>query len=310
MKQALALLFAVVMSNPVAYADTRQGDPPLVVNGDLSLTTLDFDAYLERVPAGRRDEFRAEFKRIDPTVDGLWVRRVLAQKAREAGLDKDPMVQARLRQAQEDVLYQVYLADVAKGTQFPPNLEQRAREVYKVRQKDFEMPELVKVQHILVGLTGRSRQDALAKARQVRAEAVAGKEDFLALAAKYSDEPNKNRVGEAPAMPPSSFEKPIPDALAKLKEGEISQPIETKYGFHVFKMVGRQPARVKPFEEVRESIIAQEKQKIIEDTVTAAVENVRADPKTHLYLENVKALKAELKPPADENAPNVIRGYR
>lgn len=309
MKHALASLFAVVMMVPVANADTRQADPPLVVNGDLSLTTSDFTAYLERVPAGRRDEFRAEFKRIDPTVDGLWIRRVLAQKAREAGLDKDPVVQIRLRQAQEDVLYQVYLANVAKSAPIPPNLEQRAREIYKVRQKDFMMPELVKVQHILVGLTGRSRDDALARARKIHDEAVAGKKDFLALAAEYSDEPNKNRVGEAPAMPPSSFEKPIPDALAKLKDGDISPPIESKFGFHVFKLVGRQHARVRPYEEVRESIIAQEKQQIADDAVTAAVEGVRGDPKTHLYLENVEALRSQLSVP-DEHDPKVIRNYR
>ena len=300
MKQALALLFVAVALNPVAFADTRQADKPLVVNGNLSLTTTDFEAYMQKVPQGRRDEFRAEMERISPTVDGLWVRRVLAQKAREAGLDKDPLVAARARQAAEDVLSGAYLAQAASKVTFP-NLEPRAREIYTINHKDYMTPELIKVQHILVGLTGRTKEDAAARAKQVYAEATSGKEDFLALAARYSDEPGKGKTGEAPAMPPSAFEKPIPDSLAKLtKPGDISEPVETRYGFHIFKLVGRQEPRVKPFDEVKEGIVEVEKQKLIDEAKTAAVEAVRADPKTYLHLENVQALKSDFKMPDAE----------
>src|SRR3954467_11365592 len=103
-KHGLAASIAFAVGAAWAAEGTRPGDKPLVVNGDLALTTLDFDAYMERVPAGRRDEFRAQLERINPTIDALWVRRVTAARARAAGLDKDPVVQARLRLAQEDIL--------------------------------------------------------------------------------------------------------------------------------------------------------------------------------------------------------------
>jgi peptidyl-prolyl cis-trans isomerase C len=300
MKQGLALLFVAAALNPVAFGQARQADPPLVVNGDLSLTTLDFEAYMQRVPPGRRDEFRAEFERINPTVDGLWVRRMLAAKARQAGLDKDPLLAARVRQAQEDVLSDAYLAQVSSKVIFP-NLDARALEIYKTNQKSYMTPELIKVQHILVGLTGRTREEAAARAKQIHAEATGGKEDFLALAGRYSDEPAKAKTGEAPAMPPSSYEKPIPDVLARLKNpGDISEPVETKYGFHIFKLVGRQEPRVRPFDEVKEALIGVEKQKLIDDAKAEAVESVRADPKTYLHLDNVQALKSDFKMPDAE----------
>src|ERR1051325_9507177 len=103
-KQYVAAPIAFAVGVAAAAEATRPGDKPLVVNGDLSLTTLDFDAYMEIVPADRRAEFRAEYEKINPNVDALWLRRVTAAKARELGLDKDPVIAARLRLAEEDIL--------------------------------------------------------------------------------------------------------------------------------------------------------------------------------------------------------------
>src|SRR5207237_9148832 len=125
-----------------AAEGARPGDKPLVVNGDLALTTLDFDAYMERVPAAMRDEFRAKLERINPTIDALWVRRVMAQRARAAGLDKDAIVAARVRLAEEEVLAEAYMVEATKKVK-TPNLEPRARELYKANVKDFTDPERV-----------------------------------------------------------------------------------------------------------------------------------------------------------------------
>ena len=49
-KHCLAASIAFAIGAAGAAEGSRPGDKPLVVNGDLSLTTLDFDAYMERVP--------------------------------------------------------------------------------------------------------------------------------------------------------------------------------------------------------------------------------------------------------------------
>src|SRR5258706_14433657 len=88
-KQCLAASIAFAIGAAGAAEASRPGDKPLVVNGDLSLTTLDFDAYMERVPPQLRDEFRAEDSKINPTVDALWVRRVLAARGRPARTEQE-----------------------------------------------------------------------------------------------------------------------------------------------------------------------------------------------------------------------------
>jgi peptidyl-prolyl cis-trans isomerase C len=292
--RCLAALTAFAVSVAGAAEAVRPGDKPLVVNGDLALTTLDFDAYMERVPAARRDEFRAEFEKINPTIDGLWIRRVLAARAKAAGMDKDPIVAARIRQAQEDILAQVYLTDVANKTKFP-NLDARAREVYKANLKEFTKPELISGLHILVTAKQRTHEEAKARAQQVYERARAG-EDFKKLADEMTDSAPTRDITDQPL---SVFEKPLPDILAKLKPNEVMAPVETRYGFHIIKLTGRVPARVMPFEEVKDDIIEVEKQKITDDARTAAAEAARADPNTTLYVENVRALKSDFKVPEE-----------
>jgi peptidyl-prolyl cis-trans isomerase C len=304
-KQCLATLTALAVGVAGAAEAARPGDKPLVVNGDLSLTTLDFDAYMERVPADRRNEFRAEFSKINPTVDGLWIRRALAARAVAAGLDKDPIISARIRQAQEDILADVFLGDVARKVVFP-NLEPRARELYKANLKEFTTPEYLNAQHILVNTKNRSRDEAAARAREAYERAKAG-EDFAKLADEFSD---SVATRDIVAQPMSAFEKPIPEIVAKTKDGEITAPIETRYGFHVIKVASRVAPRIQPFEDVKDDLIAIEKQKLMDDAKTAAAENVRSDPKTTLYIENVRGLKSEFKIPNAEDRKKTTPNYR
>jgi peptidyl-prolyl cis-trans isomerase C len=292
-KHALAASIAFAVGAASAAEGARSGDKPLVVNGDLALTTLDFDAYMQRVPADKRDEFRAEMSRINPTVDGLWIRRVAAARARAAGLDKDPVIQARLRLAQEDILAEAYLVDVTKNVK-TPNLEVRARELYEANIKQFTTPESVTAEHILVSTKTYPREVALARAKEVYQRAAKG-EDFKKLAEEFTDNRSSIEIND---MALSSFEKPLPDAIVKLSPGQVSEPVESRYGFHIIKLKERTPPYVKPFERVKDDIIASEKQKFIDDEKTAVVEKIRADPQNQVFLENVQGLKTTLNFPS------------
>lgn len=305
-KYCLAASIAFAVGAAAAAEGARPGDKPLVVNGDLSLTTLDFDAYMERVPAARRDEFRAEYEKINPTVDGLWMRRVFGAKALAAGLDKDPLVAARIRQAQEDLLTEAYLREFEKKVTFP-NLEPRARELYKANLKDFTTPELYTAQHLLVSTKSHSKEAARARVQEALKRAQAG-EDFAKLADEYTD--NKSSI-DINGMPLAAFEKPLPEAMAKLqKPGDLTPPVETQFGFHVVKLKGKAAPRVKPFEEVKDALVAMEKQKIIDEEKAAFVEAVRADPKTTLHVENVRGLKSDFKIPSAEEISKIKPNIR
>src|SRR5258708_14348873 len=115
MKRSLALLAAVVaVSLSALPGQAAQADVPLVVNGPVSLTSTDFEAFMVSVPAKTRDEFRMSAERVNGTVDALWVKRMLAKKPRDAAMDQDPIIAARMRQAGEAMLADAYLASLVR----------------------------------------------------------------------------------------------------------------------------------------------------------------------------------------------------
>jgi peptidyl-prolyl cis-trans isomerase C len=295
MKRGSALFAAVIaFAVTTASGAERQPELPLVVNGDVSLTTTDFEAYLQKVPDNIREDFRRNLQRVKPTVDGLWIQRMIGAKARAAGLADDPVIAARLRQAADQILADAYLQQEDKKLKIP-DLTARAQEIYKTRPEEFKLPEQVHVQHILVATNCRGREEALQRAKDIHARvANAGEAAFLAEVEKSSEDPSKEKnKGDLGVAPVTAFEAPFAQAVAKLKKpGEVSAPVETKYGIHIIRLVRREPDRIKPFSEVKEGLVALERQKLIDAERTRQVNLVRDDPKTHLYLENVEALTA------------------
>ncbi len=292
MKTIIIRLLALGALVPaLALAAKIPNDAPLLQDGNTVVEAADFEAYMARVPEERRAEFRSSYDRIAKVVDGLFVERSLADKAKAEGLDKDPLVQRRLREAQEAILADVYVTRLKKQAS-GIDLEQRALELYKAEPKRSTTPELVKVQSILVNLEGRTRDAALARANEVYELAKSGKEDFLSLAARYSDDPSlAKNAGNLPFSPPSAFVEPVRDAIEGMAaKGEIRGPIESKYGFHVIRLVERKKPERLPFEAVKKELIAAERQKIENERVQQAVFEIRNSKSAVSHPENVEAL--------------------
>jgi hypothetical protein len=107
-------------------------------------------------------------------------------------------------------------------------------------------PEEAKVaaSHVLIQYKGsmrsaptitRSKEEAKKLAGEVLAKAKKG-QDFAGLAKQYSDEPGaKDRAGSLGKFSKGQMVKPFADAAFALKPGEISNVVETDFGFHVIK---------------------------------------------------------------------------
>lgn len=266
-------------------------DAPLVVDGPFKVDAGDFEGYLLRAPENRRGEIRASYDRVANVVDNVFVARVLAAKARAAGLDQDPAIQRRLAQVQEALLADMYvqkeLRDAPVG-----DLEQRARELYKADQSKYVRPEHVHIQQILIGLSGRTREMAEQRVRQVYEEAKSGKEDFLALAKRYSEDPEiKRNGGDVGYFAKPSYYPPIARAFETMKtKGEISEPIETERGFYIIRFMDRQKEVPVKFEDVRQKLIEAEKEKLQQKHLQQIIEDVRASKTAVLHRENIEAL--------------------
>ncbi len=144
--------------------------------------------------------------------------------------------------------------------------DEKIKEAY---DRDFERmyskPEMVKASHILVKLNEPAEgQDAEAykaelrkKAEDLLAKVKAPDADFAKLAEENSDCPSKSKGGDLGFFPrQGAMVEPFAEAAFGLKIGEISDIVETRFGFHIIKATDRKPAEEKKLEDVKESIRA------------------------------------------------------
>lgn len=288
---------SLLIALPLAIAPdaTWADDPVLVSNKDVSVTKADFDAYMERVPAHLQRDARSDGERNEKVLDLLFTNRMLSQEARAEGLDKDPVVARRIELQVEAFLAQQYLSRLESKVAIPATLEARARELYLANSDRYTEPPRMGLEHVLVDLYGRTREMALERAREVRAKALAG-EDFLALAATYSNDPglkaNKGYLGLAAEK---ELDPAVAEAAFRLKrDGEVSEVVESRFGFHVLKRTAFKPGYVRKFDEVKESILEQEKSKLRSDASTKHVDAIRRSQETRWNAAAVAGLRTEL----------------
>jgi peptidyl-prolyl cis-trans isomerase C len=96
--------------------------------------------------------------------------------------------------------------------------------------------------HILV--------DDKEKAERVLASLKEGK-SFPELAKEYSKDSNKDNGGDLGYFSLGSMVKPFEDALVALKAGEVSDPVQTDFGWHIIKLVDKRAVKTPPLEEVK-----------------------------------------------------------
>jgi parvulin-like peptidyl-prolyl isomerase len=105
-------------------------------------------------------------------------------------------------------------------------------------------PESVAAQHVLVTYQGaknapkevkRSKAAAEKLAEEIVSKARSGS-DFTGLVKDYSEDPGtKDRLGSVGKFTPDKMVKPFSDAAFKLNVDEVSEVVETEFGFHVIK---------------------------------------------------------------------------
>ena len=296
-KRILVAATALVLAAPaISQISPSQPAPmppetPLVVDGPVTVDAADFEGNILRIPDEKRAGFRMSYDRVAAVVDNVFITRSVAQKARDAGLDRDPAVQARLRQLQDGFLADLYVKKLEKDAE-GADLELRAREMYTADKSKYMTDEEVRIQQVLVGVKCRSKAAALEIAKKARAEALTAP-DFLEVATRYSDEGERaEKGGDLGWSPVKAFVPSVREAVAKMKKGEISEPVESPFGYHVFKLLDRKAPQQKPFEAVKKEIVEAERVQLQRRKIEEVVANVRSSKTVVTHRDNVAKLVA------------------
>jgi len=136
--------------------------------------------------------------------------------------------------------------------------DREIKDYYEYNINTFSEPKQVKARHILFKLSQDASEaeekEVKERATKVLEEAKQGK-DFAELAEKFSEGPTKAKGGDLGYFSEGQMAKPFEVAAFKMKKGEISELVRTRFGYHIIKVEDIKEARTKSLDEVREQIV-------------------------------------------------------
>lgn len=158
--------------------------------------------------------------------------------------------------------------------------DDQLRKEYQDNIDSYRVPERVKVRHILVKTQGKAKDEApklKAKAEDLLKQ-IKGGANFADLAKKNSDDPGSGANGgelgwivRGQTVP--NFEK----SAFSLKPGELSDLIETEYGYHIIQAEEKQTAHTQTFDEVKPQLLAEQQKQVGAQDLKKAIDAARAE---------------------------------
>ena len=218
-------------------------DPQLMAKMQDQLLKRMIDEKVLLIKA-EEDTITADDERVEQTVDQQ-ISNFLQQAGSQEALEKAygmPLAKIKKEFRSQvanrmviDQLRQKYFADVKVSRREVENF-------YKQYQDSLpQVDETVDISHILmrVAPSPESTQDAYAKISVIKEKVEQG-EDFTALAEKYSEDPcavvNKGDLGWVNR---GDFVKEFEEVAFALEPGEVSDIVQTQFGFHIIKLVDK-----------------------------------------------------------------------
>ncbi len=172
-----------------------------------------------------------------------------------------------------------------------------AKAYYDENKEDFNTPEQVQASHILIKVaptaTPEEKKAAKEKIDGLLKKVKAGG-DFAALARENSDCPSKTKGGDLGFFDKGMMVKEFSDAAFAMKVGEVSNVVETQFGYHIIKVTDRKKGGMTSFDQAKADIV-----KMLQDK-----------KKSEVFRQLIEKLKAGAKieyPPGKEPKPRMPR---
>jgi peptidyl-prolyl cis-trans isomerase D len=152
------------------------------------------------------------------------------------------------------------LVDVNQIRQSVQVSDDMLKQQYQANIQQYQVPNRVHVEHILFMTVGKTTdaevEEVKKKAEDVLKQAKKG-EKFEDLAKKYSEDPgSKDKGGDLSWITQGQTVPEFEKTAFSLGPGQVSDLVKTQYGFHIIKVLEKETAHTKPFEEVKDSLRA------------------------------------------------------
>lgn len=259
----LVMAVALVMrpgSDPVAAQQPSPVMPvavgPAVARlGNQQVSPEELQALLATVPAQTREQLRGNREALERWIRSRLAEKAVLEQADAQGWAQRPDVALQTRAATEQIVFRDYLRSVSQvPAEYPSAAE--LQQAYDAGKANWQTPALYRVSQIFLGVSNAANVETVRKqAAELSKKAQSAPADFAALATQYSqDRVTAERGGDTGLQPLQQLVPEVRGAVARLKVGAVSDPVQSAAGFHVIKLTEQQPARTATLEELRDQL--------------------------------------------------------
>jgi peptidyl-prolyl cis-trans isomerase C len=277
------IIFMVTISLVFAFvACAKKGEqkgPYLAKVGNTKITQTDLEREIKNLPEFAQKLFEGSGGK-EKFLDELIKKELLYQEALKKGIDKDAEYQRKVAEFKKltliGQLLEKEIETKAKVT------DQDVKDYYEKHKEELASVSQIRASHILV----KTEEDA----KKILERLKKG-EDFAKIAKKSSIDPGSAKNGGDLGF--FSSGQMVPEfeaAAARLKTGEISDPVKTKFGYHIIKVTDKKMGKPVEFEKVRNVIfqrLSAERQKEFFDSY---IEGLKKSYKVELNKEAISKL--------------------
>ncbi len=158
---------------------------------------------------------------------------------------------------------------------------------YDKNQSLFKQPEQIKASHILIKtdpLDDEAKKGAARKKLEDIEKRVKKGADFEALAKEFSQCPSSSKGGDLGYFGSGQMVKPFEDAALALKPGEVSDIVETKFGYHLIKLTERKPEMTMALKDVEARLQEHLGQQKVQEEVGKYVAKLKEKAKVERFF--------------------------
>ncbi len=243
-------LFAAALSFAQTKPESAAADPVVLTVGSQKITKSQFEQIIGSVPPQQRAQLAtpAGRKQLAENIADLLT---LSNEAHARKLDQKFDVQLKMDQALAQAMYQ-QLGDAKPD-------DASIKTYYEQHKNEYEQ---VKAKHILIRFKGSqvplkpeqkdlTEEEALAKAKDLRAKIVAGA-DFADIARKESDDAGTaQNGGDLGSFSKGRMVPPFEQAAFSAEPGKVTEPVKSPFGYHLILVESHSS---KAFEEAKPEI--------------------------------------------------------
>lgn len=281
---AVALLVVAVAlvlrpgSDPVAAQQPVPGasaGPAVARLGNQQVSPEELQTLLATLPEASREQLRGNREALERWIRARLAEKAVLEQADAQGWAQRPDVARQTRAATEQIVFRDYLRSVSQVPADYPSATE-LQQAYDAGKANWQTPALYRVSQIFLGVADAPSLESVRKqATELSKKAQAAPGEFAALATQYSqDRVTAERGGDTGLQPLQQLVPEVRGAVARLKVGAVSDPVQSAAGFHVIKLTEQQPARAATLDELR-------------DQLTQALRNQRQEQIAQAYLDGM-----------------------